>query len=204
MFFAVKSVAFAAEEKNILVIGDSLTAGYGLPINDGLTAQLEDALNLHYKGRFKITVENAGVSGDTTSAGLSRIAWVLSGKNPDLVILEFGANDMMRGINPKVAYDNMDKMLKILSDKKMKILLAGMISFPNMGKKYSDEFNKIYPLLAKKHGAALYPFFLKDVAAVPSLNQADAIHPNKKGIAVIVKNIVPLIVKSLKTNHSPQ
>jgi acyl-CoA thioesterase-1 len=164
-------------------------------------------------------VKNAGVSGDTSSGGLSRFNWVLSEEKPDLVIIEFGANDMMRdidpkitlsniqsqnriwaisrGIDPKITLSNMDKMLRILSQKNIKTIIAGMAAFPNLGDEYADEFNKIYPSLAKKYCMNLYPFFLKDVAAVAKFNQADSVHPNKKAVAVITKNIMPLVIESL-------
>jgi acyl-CoA thioesterase-1 len=142
-------------------------------------------------------VKNAGVSGDTSSGGLSRFNWVLSEEKPDLVIIEFGANDMMRDIDPKITLSNMDKMLRILSQKNIKTIIAGMAAFPNLGDEYADEFNKIYPSLAKKYCMNLYPFFLKDVAAVAKFNQADSVHPNKKAVAVITKNIMPLVIESL-------
>ncbi|MCF6214733.1 MAG: arylesterase [Emcibacter sp.] len=196
LFAATKAQSLLANEYTILAFGDSLTAGYGLMQEQGFTYQLEYELNLL---GHNVTVVNGGVSGDTTSGGLSRLEWVLSSvKNgkPDLVILELGANDALRGITPDITRGNMERMLAILKQAELKILVAGMIAPPNMGDKFGSEFNRIFPEVSEKFGAYLYPFFLKGVAGNGNLNQSDAVHPNSEGIKVIVKNIIPYILKT--------
>ncbi len=192
---AIKIQSVMAADYTILAFGDSLTAGYGLVPEQGFTRQLQQALKLQ---GHNITVVNGGVSGDTTSGGLSRLEWVLASAKPDLVIVELGANDALRGITPDITRANMEKILTILEDAKLKTLVAGMIAPPNMGGEYGAEFNRIFPELAEKHNDALYPFFLEGVAGNPELNQSDAMHPNSKGVAIIVKKIIPYILISLK------
>lgn len=172
----------------ILALGDSLTAGYGLnnPA-DAFPAQLEKALKA--KGH-NISVIQGGISGDTTTGGRSRLEWSLSAK-PDAVILELGANDALRAIDPKLTNDNLAFMVKRISDAGIPVLLAGMMAPPNLGRDYSDRFNKIYPTIAKDTGVLLYPFFLDGVAAIPELNQGDRIHPTAKGVSIIVERILP-------------
>lgn len=181
----------------VLAFGDSLTADYGLPAADGFTRQLEDALKAQ---GLNVRVHNAGVSGDTSSGGRSRLGWVLSslGQKPDLVILELGANDALRGIDPKITRENIDAMLTELGKRNVPVLLAGMYAPRGLGAAYYKAFDAIYPELAKKHGVALYPFFLEGVASNPSLNQADGIHPNKAGVAEIVKRIAPHVARALR------
>jgi len=196
LFLAVKMPASLAEEYVILAFGDSLMAGYGLPEEQGFPHQLETALN---QLGHNVTAVNGGVSGDTTSGGLSRLEWVLSGmKKPDLVILELGANDALRGIAPKVTRANMEKMLFILKKAQIKTLVAGMVAPPNMGAEYGAAFNRIYPELAQKFNYVLYPFFLDGVAGNSDLNLADALHPNSDGVAIIVERITPYILKNDK------
>lgn len=183
-----------ARSKNILVFGDSLTAGYGLAATDSFPAQLERALKA--KG-LDVVVNNAGVSGDTTSGGLSRLGWVLSGSQVkwlDLVILELGANDALRGVDPKISRDNLRIMLETLKNNNIPVLLAGMLAPPNMGPQYGEEFNSIYPDLAKEFDVKLYPFFLEGVAGIPALNQADGIHPTREGVDVITGKILPYVL----------
>lgn len=189
------SVAYAAP-RTVLALGDSLTAGYRLGPNDGFPAQLEAALKA--EGR-NVRVHNAGVSGDTSVGGKARLAWVLAGlkTNPDLAIVELGANDMLRGYSPAITRANLDAILTEFSKRKIPVILAGMFGGPNLGVRYLDEFNAVYPALAKKHGATLYPFFLKGVAFNRPLLLDDGMHPNKAGVALIVKNILPTVRKSL-------
>lgn len=201
LFAAIKIQSVLANDYTILAFGDSLTAGYGLPPEQGFTRQLQQELN--QKGH-NIIVVNGGVSGDTTSGGLSRLEWVLSSAKPDLVIVELGANDALRGIAPAITRANMEKILSILEKKKIKTLVAGMIAPPNMGGEYAIEFNRIFPELAKKYNNELYPFFLEGVAGNAKLNQSDAMHPNSDGVAIIVKNIIPYILNSLKQAPSSQ
>jgi len=184
-----------ANEKTILVLGDSLTAGYGLPPGQAFPDQLGKALG---KQGVQTKILNAGVSGDTTAGGLARLDWSVS-PDVDGVIIELGANDGLRGVNPQITKSNLDTIISRLKQKNIAVLLTGMLAPPNMGRKYGAEFKAIYTDLAKKHGVALYPFFLKDVAAVPGLNQPDGIHPNEAGVAVIVKNILPTVTRFIST-----
>lgn len=177
----------------IVGFGDSLMAGYLLPGNAGFPQQLETAL--HEKG-FNVTVENAGVSGDTTTGGLSRIDWSVP-DGTDLVILELGANDALRGISPEITEKNLDTMITRLKERDIDIILAGMLAPPNMGQDYADKFNPIYPRLAQKHQIALYPFFLDGVATQKDFLLEDGMHPNEKGVRVIVSKFLPLIEKTL-------
>lgn len=181
-------------EKKLLVFGDSLTAGFGVPYDKAFPAQLEKRLRAE---GYAITVINAGVSGDTTSGGLTRLDWTLAQK-PDFVIIELGANDMLRAIDPALTRDNLQKMLDILQQKKIPVLLAGMKATPNLGQKYVTAFDDIYPTLAKKYPVVYYPFFLDGVALHRDLIQDDGLHPNAAGVAVIVNNILPSVEKLLK------
>ncbi len=173
----------------VLALGDSLTAGYGLAPADGFVAQLQRALD---DAGLDAQVLDGGVSGDTTAGGLARLDWALADE-PDAVILELGANDGLRGLDPAATRGNLDALLSRLKDAGRPVLLAGMLAPPNLGPEYGDAFNRIYPELSAKHGAALYPFFLEGVAAVPELNQADGIHPNASGVAVIVARMLPQV-----------
>lgn len=171
----------------IVAFGDSLTAGYGLKAKDAFPAQLQMALQ--DKG-YKVTVVNAGVSGDTTADGLRRLDWALQPK-PDGVILELGANDALRGIDPKEPRANLDKMLATLKAQGIDVLLAGMKSPNNWGADYVTHFDAIFPDLAAKYQVPLYPFFLDGVALDPAYTQPDGQHPTAGGVAEIVKRILP-------------
>jgi acyl-CoA thioesterase-1 len=171
----------------IVAFGDSLTAGYGVKTSDSFPAQLQMALEA--KGH-KVTIANAGVSGDTTSGGLERLDWALDPK-PSAVIMELGANDALRGIDPKVTQENLDKMLANLKSKGIPVLLTGMKAPNNWGDDYAKKFDAIFPDLAAKYGVPLYPFFLEGVALDPSFTQPDGLHPTGKGVAEIVKRILP-------------
>ncbi|RUP08417.1 MAG: arylesterase [Hyphomicrobium sp.] len=173
----------------ILAFGDSLTAGYGLKTNESFPAQLQMALEA--KGH-KVNVVNAGVSGDTTSDGLARLDWALDPK-PDAVIMELGANDALRGIDPKVPRANLDSMLAALKAKGLPVLLTGMKAPNNWGADYAKNFDAIYPDLASKYGVPLYPFFLDGVALDRSFTQPDGLHPTAAGVAEIVKRILPVV-----------
>jgi acyl-CoA thioesterase-1 len=179
--------AAALAETRILALGDSLTAGYGLPAGEGFTGQLERAL----KARgLEVRVLNAGVSGDTTAGGLARLDWAL-GDRPDAAIVALGANDMLRGLDPARAEQNLGAILGKLKALGVPVLLAGMRAAPNLGREYAERFDAIYPALARQYGAQLYPFFLEGVAAVPGLNQPDGIHPTAEGVAEMVRRILP-------------
>lgn len=185
--------ATAAPPLRLLVLGDSLTAGYGLTAEDGFTAQLQTALK--DAGR-DVVVLNAGVSGDTTAGGRARIGWAL-GDKPDAVIVELGANDGLRGLDPKATFDNLDAIIADIRRAGLPVLLTGMLAPPNLGRDYAGDFNAVFPRLAEKHDVLFYPFFLAGVAAKPDLNQDDGIHPNPKGVAAVVARILPYVLDLL-------
>lgn len=185
------SVAAQGKPVTILAFGDSLVAGFGLGSRDGFTVRLEAALRA--KG-VNARVVNAGLSGDTSAGGLARLDWALEPK-PDFAIVELGANDGLRGLDPAQTRANLDAILAKLKAKGVPALFAGMYAPPNMGPDYGRAFNALYPDLAKKHGVLFYPFFLDGVAADASLNQPDGIHPNAKGVDVIVARILPHVLK---------
>lgn len=190
--------ARAGQTFKIVALGDSLTAGYGLPPEDAFTTRLEQRLRTN---GLNVEVINAGVSGDTSKAGLARVDWSV----PDgigLVIVELGANDALRGISPDQTANNLDAIIARLKQRGIAVLLTGMLAPPNMGQEYEAAFNAIYPALQKKHDVPLYPFFLDGVAADPQLNQADGIHPNAAGTAVIVERLSPVIDKLVRASAS--
>jgi len=186
--------ARATKEIVIVAFGDSLTAGYGLSASDAFPAQLESALR--QAGR-QVRVINGGVSGETTAGGRARLDWVLADK-PDAAIVELGANDALRGIDPKEASRNLGAILSELKKQNVRVLLAGMLAPPNLGSRYTRAFDTIFPDLAAAHDVMLYPFFLDGVAAEPALNQQDGIHPNALGIAVIVDRILPYVSRLIE------
>ena len=177
----------------IVGFGDSLMAGYRLPVDKSFTAALEAALQAK---NYNISVINAGVSGDTTTGGRERLDWSVP-EQTGLVILELGANDMLRGIDPKVTEDNLDFMLSRLKERKIPVILVGMKSAPNYGKEKAQQFESIYQRLADKYHVAFYPFFLEGVAGHQDLQLDDGKHPNEKGVAVIVEKMLPMIEKTL-------
>jgi acyl-CoA thioesterase I len=181
------TAAAADETVTIVALGDSLTAGYQLAPGEGFVAQLEAAL----KARgHDVAVVDAGVSGDTTSGGLSRLDWSI-GPEADAVIVELGGNDALRGLDPATTEQNLDAILTRLDGRGLPVLLAGMLAPPNLGEDYADAFNPIFARLAEKHGTLHYPFFLEGVAAEPDFGLGDGIHPNARGVAVIVERILP-------------
>jgi acyl-CoA thioesterase I len=173
----------------ILALGDSLTAGYGVPAGQGFVPQLEKALRA---AGIDAQVLDGGVSGDTTAGGLARLDWLLA-QDPQVVIVELGANDALRGLDPGEAKANLDAILSKLALQHRAVLLAGMLAPPNLGPEYGKAFNAIYPDLARRHAITLYPFFLDGVAAKPALNQPDGLHPTAAGVAIIVKRILPAL-----------
>lgn len=179
----------ARAETVIAAFGDSLTAGYGLAPDQAFPVQLAKALKAE---GYAVRVINAGVSGDTTAGGKARLDWVL-GDKPQVVILELGANDALRGVDPAETESNLDAMLTRLKASGARVLLAGMLAPPNLGTEYGARFNDIYPRLAKKHDVPLYPFFLEGVAAKSALNLPDGLHPTGPGVAVIVRGILPAL-----------
>lgn len=176
----------------VVAFGDSLYAGYGVLPQESFPARLEKALAAR---GLAATVRNAGVSGDTSSAGLRRLAFTLDGldRKPDLVMVNLGGNDMLRGIDPKETRANLTAICEELKRRGIPILLTGMIAAPNMGRDYADRFNPIYPDLAKRYGATLYPFFLDGVVTDRALMLPDSIHPNPKGIDAIVAKVAPMV-----------
>jgi acyl-CoA thioesterase-1 len=173
----------------VVALGDSLTAGYGLPDKDGFVPRLQAALTA--KG-IAAVVPNAGVSGDTAADGLARLSWSVP-EGTDAVIVELGANDMLRGLNPAVTRDQLDRILQRLTQRHIAVLLCGMRSAPNLGADYGHAFESIYPDLAAKYGALLYPFFLDGAAGNLNLTQSDGLHPNAAGVGVIVERILPKV-----------
>jgi len=182
-----------AEPFRIVGFGDSLMAGYGLGPGEGFPEKLEAALRAR---GHDVVIANAGVSGDTTSGGLSRLDWSIP-DGTQLVILELGANDMLRGIDPALVEQNLDKMLARLKERKIEVLLAGMVAAPNLGHAYGEQFGTIYPKLAKKYDATLYPFFLDGVAGDAKLLLEDGMHPNAQGIDRMVENALPTVEKAI-------
>lgn len=176
-----------------MLFGDSLVAGYGLPPEDAIPARLEAALNA---AGIPAVVLNAGVSGDTTAGGAGRVAWALA-DDPDFVVVELGANDGLRGIDPAATRANLDAILTQLAAADVPALLAGMLAPRNLGPDYAAEFDALYPELAATHEVPLYSFFLEGVALNPALNQEDGIHPNADGVEVIVDRFTPVLVEAL-------
>jgi acyl-CoA thioesterase-1 len=179
----------AAHVPVILDFGDSLTAGYGLAPEQAFPARLEAALR---QQGLEARVVNGGVSGDTTAGGLARLDWALA-EQPDLVILALGSNDALRGIDPAAVRDTLDKMIRKIEASGARVLLLGMLAPPNWGEEYMSAFDRIFPELARVHAVPLYPFFLEGVAMNPELNQPDGLHPNERGVAVLVDRIAPVV-----------
>ncbi len=189
--FSFIELAYSKTTK-IIFFGDSLIAGYGLIAEDNFVSQLklktiENKIN-------DVTLFNSGVSGETSTGLLNRYKWVLE-DNYDGVIILIGANDALRGIDPSLTSQNIEKIISYLKEKQIPTMLIGMKAPNNLGEIYVNEFNVIYSKLSKKYDTAYFPFFLKDVALKPSLNQRDMIHPNKKGVKIIVNNFFPYFLE---------
>ncbi len=178
-----------ADSPHLMVFGDSLVAGYGLPAEEGFTRQLQDRLTAQ---GVEIKILNAGVSGDTTAGGLARLEWALA-EQPDYVMIVLGGNDLLRGLDPSATRRNLDQILSKLAARGIKTFLCGMLAPVNLGAEYGAEFNPIYPDLAQKYDLDFYPFFLQDVALVPRFNQRDGLHPNPEGVAKIIDGMMPLL-----------
>ncbi|MFN7025914.1 MAG: arylesterase [Pseudorhizobium sp.] len=192
-FLLAAPVTAQQREIQLVGFGDSLMAGYQLAPSESYTAQLEVALT--QKGH-NVVVANAGVSGDTTSAGLSRVDWSVP-DGTDGVILELGANDALRGIPPEQTEKNLDAIITRLKQRGIPVLLAGMLAPPNMGSQYSTRYDEIYPRLAQKHAVPLYPFFLDGVVAVSGTQLEDGMHPNAKGVGIMVERSLPAVERFL-------
>ena len=187
-----------ADTRLVMAFGDSLYAGYNVKQDESFPAQLEKALSAR---GLNVQVHNAGVSGDTTAAGLQRLAFALGGlpRKPDLVILGLGGNDMLRGISPEQTQSNLKAILDELKKRDIPVVLTGMIAAPNLGQDYASKFNPIYPALAKQYDAGLYPFFLDGVITDKALMLPDGIHPNPKGIAKVVNGIDDMVASRLQS-----
>ncbi|MEP7452595.1 arylesterase [Phyllobacterium sp. SB3] len=183
----------------VVGFGDSLMSGFELPVQDSFPAQLEKALT--DKG-INVTVANAGVAGETTTDAVSRLDWSVP-EGTGLVILEFGANDALRGISPEISEKNLAEIIEKLQQRKVQVILAGMLAPPNMGVDYEEKFNAIFPRLAQKYNVPLYPFFMEGVAAQKSLQLEDGMHPNTEGVAKMVEGFLPVIEKTIAGNATP-
>ncbi len=188
-----------AYEGTIVAVGDSLTAGLGVSEDQAYPAQL--ARRLQAEGR-NYQVINAGVSGETSSGALSRIGWIISSLSPDIVILETGANDGLRGLDPDLLKANLDRIVSQLTARNIQVIMAGMLMLPNLGPDYTRAFSEIYPEIAEKHGIIFIPFFLEGVAGNPQLNQPDKLHPTADGYARIVETVYPYIVTAIERHKA--
>lgn len=191
--FMAAALPVRADPLRIVGFGDSLMAGYGLGPGEAFPDRLQAAL--HKKGH-DVVIDNAGVSGDTSSGGLARLDWSV----PDgtaIVILELGANDMLRGIEPAITEKNLDQMVSRLKERGIAVLLAGMRAAPNLGPDFAAQFDPLYARLAQKHGVALMPFFLDGVAADPRYLLADGMHPSASGVEIMVEKALPFVERLL-------
>ncbi len=195
-WIALAGAPAGAARPLVWALGDSLTAGYGLPPAAGFTAQLQGALQ---RAGVPAEVRNGGISGDTSAQGRARLLWGLRGlgAKPDLVIVELGANDMLRGLPPAQAAANLGAILAELKRRQIRVLIAGMKAAPNLGPAYRQEFDAIFPRLARRYGARLYPFFLDGVAGNRALIQGDGLHPNAQGVTIIVGRMLPTVRRAL-------
>ena len=191
------AAAPVADGKLVVAFGDSLYAGYGVAQNESFPFRLEQALKAE---GLAVQVHNAGVSGETSLGGMQRLAFTLDGlpRKPDLLLLDLGGNDMLRGLPPEDSEKNLRAILDQLKQRHIPVLLTGMMAAPNMGKDYAAKFDAIYPRLAKDYDLPLYPFFLDGVIGDPKLMQADSIHPNPAGVTLIVGKIAPMVAGLLK------
>jgi acyl-CoA thioesterase-1 len=181
--------------KTIVAVGDSLTAGLGVDESEAYPARLQKKLA---DDGYDFNVVNAGVSGETSSGTLSRIEWVISNLKPDIIILETGANDGLRGIDPDILRKNLDRIVSVIKANNIEVILCGMKMLPNLGPEYSNAFTRIYPEIAQKHAIPLVPFFLEGVAGDPRFNQPDRLHPTSKGYRRIVDHIYPYVLNVVK------
>jgi len=187
-----------AYDGTVVAVGDSLTAGYGLPEAEAYPVQLENRLR---QGGFRWRVINAGITGETSSGTLSRVDWILKLK-PDIVILETGANDGLRGVDPRLTRANIDKTVAELRGKGVIVVLAGMRMLANLGPSYTTEFAAIFPKVAARHDLILIPFFLAGVAGDQNLNQGDGIHPTAKGYRIVTDTVYPYLLRAINTKKT--
>ena len=199
-WLVLATVEAAVAERMVLALGDSLTAGYGLPDGQGWPELVRERLVAE---GMDVNVVNAGVSGDTSAGGLARLDWLLSGLPegaPEVAVVALGANDGLRGLPPEAMRRNLDTILTALDERGAKLLLAGMYAPRNLGPAYAADFDVVFPELAEKHGAVLYPFLLDGVALDPALNLPDGIHPNAQGQKIIAERLYPLIKELLESD----
>lgn len=189
IIFFFTSLGFA--EKKIIVLGDSITEGYGVAKENAFPSLLEKKINEKQK---RVTIVNSGIGGSTTASALGRLKWVLKSGPPDLLLLILGANDGLRGLSPSESEKNLSAAIEYAQAQKIKIVLGGIYMPPNYGEKYTNDFKKMYSSLSKKYKVPLIPFILKDVAGNPKYNQADGIHPNEEGHKIISETIYKSIV----------
>jgi acyl-CoA thioesterase-1 len=182
-----------ARPRIVTVLGDSITAGLGLPRNLALPAVLEAELKRLGK---TVRVRGAGVSGDTSAAGLARVDFSVQ-SDTSLCVVAFGGNDLLQGLDPKRTSSNLDRIIGKLQARRIKVVLAGMAPPPALGRSYARDFSAIFPTLAKKHGVAIYPNLLAGVGGIPRLNQRDGIHPNAEGVRIIVRGLAPVVARAL-------
>ena len=192
-FWLAAAAARADQAPQVVMLGDSLTSGYGLAAEDALPRQLQAKLRAQ---GVAVRIQNAGVSGDTTAGGRARLDWVLADR-PGYAIVALGGNDALRAFDPAETRANLNSILAELKARGIKVLLAGMLAPPNLGQEYGRAFDRLYPALAAEHGVMLYPFLLDGVAAEPALNQADGMHPNAAGVAVIAERLAPYVIRLL-------
>lgn len=191
---ATPGVALAQPKPRIVtLLGDSITAGLGLPSRDALPIRLEAEVN-RLGGRAR--VRGAGVSGDTSAAGLARVDFSVQADTA-VCVVALGGNDLLQGLDPRRTSQNLDRIVAKLKARRIKVVLAGMRPPPALGRSYARDFAAIFPALAKKHGAVLYPDLLAGVAGVPRLNQRDGIHPNAEGVKIIARSLAPTVVRAL-------
>ncbi|MEQ8442473.1 MAG: arylesterase [Alphaproteobacteria bacterium] len=195
LFASLTASHAASAEIKLLALGDSLVAGYGLDAQDSFPFVLQQRL---VEEGFDAMVINGGVSGDTSRGGLSRLDWLFA-DNPDLMLVELGANDGLRGLPPEDTEANLRAILERARDENLPVILAGMMAPPNLGRDYSEAFNAVYPRLAAEFDVFFYPFFLDGVAAEMHLNQSDGMHPNADGVDVIVDRILPTVVEAIRS-----
>ena len=195
LFLLTLVLSFEVHAKKLIVLGDSLTEGYGVAKEAAFPALLEKKIHNELK-KNQWSVVNAGVSGSTTASAASRLNWLLKSK-PDMMIFALGANDGLRGLKVAESEKNLDQAIQRAKDQKIKVILGGLYMPPNYGKEYTDEFKNMYEKLAKKHQVLFIPFILDKVAGDPKYNLADGIHPNEKGHAIIAENVFKAIKDSL-------
>lgn len=191
---ALPTSALARNGQVVTILGDSITAGLGLPARDALPVQLQAALG---RQRVAAVVRGAGVSGDTTAGGLARVDFSIQ-PGTSVVVVALGANDLLRGLDPRTTKANLDRILRRLKQRRMGIVLAGVTAPRQVGSRYARDFNAVFPALAREHRVAFYPDLLAGVARNPALNQSDGIHPNARGVQVIARGLAPVVARELK------